>query len=66
MKELNLEQMEIIDGGSFASGFCITVGLFSAGAGIAVLLGATVATGGAAAWLLAGAVAWCAIYAIAS
>lgn len=56
--------MEILSGGKFIDGFCAGVGLFSAGAGLAVLAGATVATGGAAAWIWGGAVAGCAVYGV--
>lgn len=66
MKELNLDQLCSLEGGSFLSSFCTTVGLLSAGAGLYVLAGGTIATGGAAAWIWAGAVAGCAIYAVAS
>ena len=66
MKELNFEQMTILEGGSFFGSFCLTVGLLSSGAGLYVLAGGVIATGGAAAWVWAGAVAGCSIYAIAS
>jgi len=66
MKELNFEQMTILEGGNFAGSFCITVSLLSAGAGLYVLAGGVIATGGAAAWVWAGTVAGCAIYALAA
>lgn len=62
MKELDLNQMAFIEGGNFIDGFCAAVGIFSAGYGLAVLAGVTVATGGFAAWLWSGTVAGCAAY----
>lgn len=64
MKELNIEQMDVLCGGNFVDGFCAAVGIFSAGAGLAVLAGVTVATGGTAAWLWGGSVAACAVYGV--
>lgn len=64
MQKISLENLEIIQGGNFMDGFCTGVAVFDAGVGLAVLAGATIATGGAAAWIWGGANAACAGYAV--
>jgi hypothetical protein len=64
MKQLDINQMALLDGGGFFDGFCTAVGVFSAGYGLAVLAGLTVATGGVAASIWSGTVAGCALYGV--
>ncbi|WP_373553184.1 hypothetical protein [Haliscomenobacter sp.] len=63
MRKLNVNEIAILEGGSkFLDGFCVTVAAVDAGIGLAVLAGATVATGGAAAWVWGGINVGCAVY----
>ena len=62
MNELNVEQMVLLNGGNFFDGFCVGLAVFDAGVGLAIVAGATVATGGLAGWIWAGANAGCAVY----
>lgn len=64
MEELNFEQMESLNGGKFLDGFCGVVALLSTGAGVYVLAGGSVATGGAVAWLWGGSLAVCVVYGV--
>ncbi|HKK74283.1 MAG TPA: hypothetical protein VJ953_04355 [Saprospiraceae bacterium] len=48
MKELTINQLEVIEGGGFWGGFCTTVAILDAAGAAAALAGATLATGGAA------------------
>lgn len=61
METLSLNELELIEGGSFMAGFCGVLG--TAGA-IAYYAGATAVTGGAAGVVLGVAVGACAVYGI--
>ncbi len=64
MNQLDFQQMASLEAGNFVDGMCAAVSIFSAGWGIAVLAGATVATGGFAAWAWGVAVVGCSAYGI--
>jgi hydrogenase maturation factor HypE len=64
MKQLNYIELENINGGGFLDGFCAAVGAVGAGVTIAVIAGATIATGGVAGVVAGVAVGGCAAYGI--